>query len=117
MKNLTAGEIVGIVVALILAAAGAVTTVGGAIEKIAKAWRAAKAPNDRQDERLAALEEWRKEVDRKLDSDKTQLDEIHAGLRASFQAQLALLDHSLDGNNIEQMQNAKKALLQQLINK
>lgn len=117
MENLTPGEIVGIVVGLILAAAGAVTTVGGAVEKIVKAWRAAKAPNDRQDERLAALEKWREDVDRKLSSDKAQLDEIHRGLQASFQAQLALLDHSLDGNNIKQMQAAKEALQQHLINR
>ena len=117
MENLSAGEIAGIVVALVLAAAGAITTVGGAVEKIAKAWRAAKAPNDRQDERLADLEEWRKEVDRKLNNDKAQLDEIHEGLRASYQAQLALLDHGIDGNNVKQMQDAKEVLQKHLINR
>lgn len=101
----------------VLAAASAVVLLSNAAEKIVKAWRAAKAPNAKQDERIAALEEWRKEVDSKLTNDKEQLDEIHNGLRASYQAQLALLDHGIDGNNIKQMQDAKEALQQHLINR
>lgn len=114
---MSAWEIACLIGGGILAVAGAVTTVGSAIEKIAKGVRVAKAPNDRQDERITTLEEWRKDVDRKLNSDKAQLDEIYEGLRASFQAQLALLDHGIDGNNIEQMQHAKADLQKHLINK
>lgn len=115
MENLTPGQIVAVVCGLILAAAGAINTVGSAIEKIAKAKKAAQAPNEEQDRRLHELEEWRKEVDRKLSSDKMQLEEIHRGLQASYQAQLALLDHGIDGNNITQMQAAKQALQAHLI--
>lgn len=107
----------GLVLGGLLTLAGAITTIGSAAGHIVKAWRAAKAPNDRQDDRLADLEEWRKEVDRKLNSDKQQLDEIHEGLRASYQAQLALLDHGIDGNNIKQMQDAKVVLQKHLINR
>lgn len=101
----------------ILAWASAFVLLANAAEKIAKAVQAARAPNVKQDERLKDLEEWRKEVDRKLSSDKLQLAEIHEGLRASYQAQLALLDHGIDGNNIKQMQDAKEALQQHLINR
>ena len=104
-------------IAGVLAAAGAVTTVGTAVEKIVKAARAVKAPNDRQDARITSLEEWREEVDSKLKNDKAQLDSIESGLRASYQAQLALLDHGIDGNNIEQMQHAKADLQKHLINR
>lgn len=117
MDKLTPGQLVAALAGLILAAAGAVVTIGNALEKIAKAWRAAKAPNDEQNHRLDDLEAWRKEVDAKLNSDKAQLDAIQAGLRASYQAQLALLDHGIDGNNIEQMQHAKEALQMHLINR
>ncbi len=117
MENLTPGEIVVLIIGGLLALAGFINTVGSAAEKIAKAVSAAKAPNAHQDERLDALEEWRKEVDRKLNNDKEQLDEIHAGLQASYQAQLALLDHGIDGNNIKQMQDAKQVLQQHLISK
>lgn len=109
--------IAGLIVGGLLALAGFINTIGSAIERIAKGVRAAKAPNDRQDQRLTDLEEWRKEVDRKLNNDKEQLDEIHEGLRASYQAQLALLDHGIDGNNIKQMQDAKTVLQKHLISR
>lgn len=103
--------------AAILAVASAIVLLSNAAEKIVKAWQAAKAPNAKQDKRIEELEKWREEVDRKLSSDKQQLAEIHEGLRASYQAQLALLDHGIDGNNIKQMQDAKEALQQHLINR
>lgn len=117
MENLTPWEVFVVAVGALLAVATFINTVGSAVEKIAKARKAAQAPNDRQDERLSALEEWRKEVDQKLTSDKQQLDEIHDGLRASYQAQLALLDHGIDGNNIKQMQDAKALLQRHLCNR
>lgn len=100
-----------------LAVVSAFVLLANAAEKIAKARQAAKAPNVEQDKRIADLEKWREEVDRKLKSDKQQLAEIHEGLRASYQAQLALLDHGIDGNNIEQMQDAKVVLQRHLINR
>ena len=136
MQNLTPGEIVVLVCGLILAAAGAINTVGSALEKIAKAKKAAQAPNAEQDRRLHELEEWRKEMAAanlagRVDSlegwrteakdmlanDKRQLDDIHDGMRVSHLAQLALLDHALNGNNIDQMQDAKDALQKYLANK
>lgn len=117
MKNLTPWEVCAVVVGALLAVASAINVVASAWEKISNARKAAQAPNDRQDERLAALEAWRTEVDRKLSTDKEQLDEIHNGLRASYQAQLALLDHGIDGNNIKQMQDAKVVLQKHLINR
>ena len=103
--------------AAILAAASAIVLLSNAVEKIVKAVQAAKAPNAKQDEQIKELMEWRKDVDRKLNNDSKQLDEIHDGLRASFQAQLALLDHGIDGNNIKQLQDAKEGLLQHLTNR
>lgn len=114
---MTPTEIMWVVVGAILAICGAITTIGNAVEKIVKARKAAKAPNDEQNARLDELERWRGEVDRMLSNDKKQLDEIHDGLRASYQAQLALLDHGIDGNNIKQMQDAKTVLQKHLINR
>lgn len=113
MENLTAGQ----AWTALLAIASAVVLLSNAAKAIAAAWQAAKAPNDQQNDRIAALEKWREEVDAKLTNDKQQLDEIHDGLRASYQAQLALLDHGIDGNNIKQMQDAKEVLQKHLINR
>ena len=101
----------------VLAAASAVVLLSNAFRVLADGLEAAKAPNAKQDARISALEGWKVDVDRKLNQDKQQLDEIHDGLRASYQAQLALLDHGIDGNNLEQMQHAKEVLQQHLINR
>ena len=116
--------------------AAAVILLANAAEKIAKTVQAAKAPNAVQNDRIGDLEEWRKEMeaaklpgrvealegwkttaDTKLRNDKKELDDVHNGLRASHLAQLALLDHALNGNNIDQMQDAKDALQKYLANK
>ena len=76
MENLTPWEVCLVVVGALLALATAINTLGAAAEKIAKARRAAKAPNEAQDVRLTALEEWRKSVDAKLANDKQHLETI-----------------------------------------
>lgn len=103
--------------AWVLAAASAIVLLSNAAEKIGKAIQTAKAPNVRQDERISNLEEWRKGVDTKLDNDNKRLNVIDTGNRATQRALLALLDHGIDGNNIEQMQHAKEELQNHLINR
>lgn len=100
----------------IAAALAAIVLISNAVEKIVQAVKAAKAPNEQQNERLNALENWRKEVDRKLDRDNDRLRDIDSGNRVTQRALLALLDHGIDGNNIKQMQDAKEALQDHLIN-
>ena len=113
MENITPAQIW----ATVLAAASAFVLLSNAAEKIVKAWKAAKAPNAHQNERLDALEKWREEVDRKLNHDNDRLKDIETGTRAIMHAILALLDHGIDGNNIKQMQDAKTELQEHLINR
>lgn len=101
----------------LLAVASAIVLLGNAAEKIAAAWQKVKAPNVTQDKRLDAVEKHLEEVDKFLDTDKKRLDIIEDGNRATQRALLALLDHGIDGNNIAQMQEAKTALQNHLINR
>ena len=103
--------------AFVLAFASAVVLLANAAEKIAKAWRTAKAPNARQDARLDEHERHLEEIDKFLAIDKKRLDSIEEGNRATQRAILALLDHGIDGNNIKQMQDAKEALQNHLLNR
>ena len=113
MGELTAAEIwTGV-----LAVASAIVLLSNAAEKIGKAVQAAKAPNARQDERLQDLEEWRKKVDQALAKDLDRFTALDKGERVTQRALLALLDHGIDGNNIEQMQHAKEELQNHLINR
>lgn len=103
--------------ALLLAGASALVLLSSAAEKIAKAIRIAKAPNIKQDERLDKVEKHLEEVDQYLAADKRRLDSLDEGNRATQRALLALLDHGIDGNNIEQMKQAKTDLQNHLINR
>lgn len=113
MENVTPGAIL----TAVLAAASAFVLIAGAVEKIIQAVKAAKAPNAKQDDRLDALEAWRIEVDRKLMNDNVHLANIDSDNRVTQRALLALLDHGIDGNNIQQMQHAKEELQDHLINR
>jgi hypothetical protein len=105
----------------LLAAAAAFVLLSGAIEKIVNTVKTAKAPSrkqeDEQNKRLDELEEWRSNVDAKLNRDNDRLGDIEAGNHATLRALLALLDHGIDGNNIKQMQHAKEELQEHLINR
>ena len=112
MQNISITEVWGWIAAVL----AAIVLISNAAEKLVKAYKAAKAPNDQQNDRLNALENWRKEVDRKLNRDNDRLKDIDSGNRVTQRALLALLDHGIDGNNIKQMQDAKEALQDHLIN-
>lgn len=103
--------------ALMLGAASAIVLLANAAEKIIKAYKASKAPSDKQDARLDALEAWQKDVDRKLLRDNDHLLSIDEGNRVTQRAILALLDHGIDGNNVKQMQEAKAELQEYLISR
>lgn len=113
MENISGSEFWSVVLAI----ASAVVLLGNATDKIVKIVKAAKAPNIQQNERLVALESWREEVDSKLSHDHDQFESIYSGNRVTQRALLALLDHGIDGNNIEQMQHAKEELQNHLINR
>ncbi len=97
--------------------AAAAILIANAAEKIIAAVKAAKAPNATQDKRLDALEKWREDVDRRLLKGNTHFESIDDGNRVTQRALLALLAHGIDGNNTDQMKEAKKALETHLINR
>lgn len=107
----------GIVIGALLILAGAVNTIGSAIEKIAKVRRAAKAPNDEQNTRLDVLESRVNKHDLLLDNDNGRLKAIEHSNRVTQRALLGLLEHGIDGNSVERMQKSRKELEDYLIEK
>ena len=101
----------------VLAVASAIVLLSNAAEKIGKAIQAARAPSLQKDERLDDLEKRMTAAEKKLDKDKEHFDAIDASNRVTQVALLALLDHGIDGNNIDQMQHAKEELQTHLINR
>lgn len=74
-----------------------------------------KKPKTDQDKRITQLEARVNAMEGFLRNDKQRLDRMDEGQHVTMQALLALLDHNLDGNNIDQMQKAKEALQKHLI--
>lgn len=116
MENLSLGEIVAIVIGALLALAGAITTIGGAVEKIAKVRKAAKAPEQQQNAEIESIKKRLDKVELKLDNDKIQIDDAKECNHVLTKGMLALLEHGINGNNIDQMRDARNGVEAYLIN-
>jgi hypothetical protein len=113
MENVTPAEIW----TAVLAIASAIVLLANAARALVSAWKVAKAPAAEIDRRLNELEDRMTKAEKKLDKDQEHFEAIEASNRVTQVALLALLDHGIDGNNIDQMQHAKEELQTHLINK
>lgn len=106
---------------VILASCAAIITISGAIAVIAGLVDMAKSPNKKQDERLNALGEDVKKINarllegsRKFDSDAERMEGIEASMRATnkviIESLQALTAHAIDGNNTQELKEAKRSL-------
>jgi ribulose kinase len=116
MWEFSPGEIVTLVIGGILALAGAISTIGAAVEKIVKVVGAAKAPEQQQNAEIQEIKDRLDKVERKLDNDKIQIADSKECNHVLTQGMLALLEHGINGNNIDQMREAKKGVETYLIN-
>ena len=116
MENLSSGEIVALVIGGILALSGAVSTVGGAVEKIVKGVRAVKAPEQAQNVEIEGLKTRIKKLEDALVTDEKQLKDAKECNHVLTKGMLALLEHGINGNNIDQMRDAKNGVEAYLIN-
>lgn len=101
---------------VILAGASAIVLISNAVEKIVRAVRVAKAPETAQNEKISALEDRVKKVEDKLENDKRQIADIREGNHVLTKGMFALLEHGINGNNIDQMKDAKHDVEEYLIN-
>ena len=116
MENLTVGEILTFAIGCLLALAGAISTIGGAVEKIVKGVRAAKAPEQQQNVEIDDIKARLDKIETKLENDKKQIADSKECNHVLTQGMLALLEHGINGNNIDQMREAKKGVETYLIN-
>jgi ABC-type multidrug transport system fused ATPase/permease subunit len=113
---------------LILVICGAIITVSGAISVIINLANRAKKPNKLQDQRISALEEKVNNItdrlekgDRHFDSDQERMDALEQSMKETNQVIIeslqALTAHAIDGNNTQELKEAKKRLDDYLIKK
>lgn len=102
--------------AWLLAAASAFLLICNAVERIVAVVKAAKAPEAKQAEAIKQLQADVADIKEKLRKDKETLDDSQKANHITQEALLALLEHGLNGNNVEQMNKAKDKLQSYLIN-
>lgn len=85
--------------------------------------KSTKMPTDNLEERVSLLEKKMEfeikatfvEYDARFGRDKQKIEAIEDGNRVTYQALLALLNHTIDGNNEEEMNDARKEINKYLI--
>ena len=116
------------IVNIILAICGAIITISGAIAIIVKAVDKAKEPNKKQDERIGALEEEVAKINDRLqqgnirfETDAERMEKLEAAMKETnkviIESLQALTAHAIDGNNTQELKDAKKRLDDYLINR
>lgn len=120
LANLTWVEIWSIIAGTL---AGVILIIN-AIEKITNLIKTIKAPNVAQNERIDEMDKRFEKLERRFDKMEDKINDDHDRFvaidesnRITQRALLALLDHGIDGNNIDQMQHAKEELHNHLINR
>lgn len=98
-----------------LAICAGIVTIGKAFDWIEKTIVKARKPQTAQDDRLTELERRTDMCQQYLNSDKHRLDALEEGNRVTQRAILALLQHAIDGNDIDGLKEAHDELTDYLI--
>lgn len=90
---------------------------GSVIALLATVQKTVNKPNRTQDERLDALEKWREMVDERLVDGENHFCAIDEGNRVTQASLLALMNHAVNGNDIENLKKARDELQSYLVKK
>ena len=88
-------------------------------EKIAATYMLENADNKRTvvvNDEIETIKGRLDKIERKLENDKQQINVIREGNHVLTKGMFALLEHGINGNNIEQMRSAKQDVEAYLIN-
>lgn len=105
MESITIGQVKDFAIVL-LALAGVVVLIGNVI-KTFKDWR---KPHDN-------LNEWKRNVDDKLDADNERLKSMEDGNKVICRGILALLSHEINGNSDDKLRASQTEITNYLIDR
>lgn len=91
-----------------LAICGGISIIAGGVAVIYNLFKKAKQPDTERDETL-------KKHTQMLDNDNKRLKELEESNKIMMQSMLALMSHSIDGNHIEDLKQARDDLQKYLI--
>lgn len=101
----------------ILGAANAIVAISAAIGALVAGAAFLLKPFKKLEERVSKLENERSESEASRTDLRKEVDTLKEGNKVMQLAMLALLDHGIDGNNVEQMKQAKELLQMHLVEK
>lgn len=116
------------IINILLAICGAIITIAGAVTIILRVVAKLKAPEQKQNDRIEAVELKIKGVEEKLEvyksqfrSDDLRMFKMEQSMKESnkiiIEGLQALTQHAIDGNNVEELKAAKRRLDDYLIDK
>jgi hypothetical protein len=101
-----------------LGVCGGITTVAAAIGAIYRWVKMAKAPNERQNERLDEHDKILERHEKMLKNDNERMHQAEEGSRLTMRSLFALLSYNINGqSDTKQMQEVRDDLQKWLINK
>ncbi len=100
-----------------LAICGAIITVLTVWNMVESRVKSIKEPTQTLSSRVAVIESKIEEYEQRFKRDKERIEEIERGNRITQRSLLALLNHDLIGDNVEEMTDVKKELENYLINR
>ena len=95
---------------------GAIITVLTVWNMVESRVKSIKEPTQTLSSRVAVIESKIEEYEQRFKRDKERIEEIERGNRITQRSLLALLNHDLIGDNVEEMTDVKKELENYLIN-
>lgn len=113
MENFTANDVwFAIVVVIVVGMA-----IMNVVDKFLSLKNKVKEPENIQNNEIELLKDRVGKLERKVDNDGKHLNNIDDSMRVTQRGMLALLGHGIDGNNTDEMKEARTELQQHLINK
>lgn len=103
MEELNVVQVKDFIIVL-LAIAGAIVLIGNVVKTI-RDWRKPSAN----------MQEWKREVDQKLDNDNKRLTAIEEGNKVMTRGMLALISHELNGNSNDKLLASQTEITNYLI--
>lgn len=105
----------GDLIASVITICGLITAVAAVITLIINLVKKAKLPTITQDDRIAKCEERLDVVEDLMEKDVKRFEKVEESNRIIQRSILALLEHGIDGNNVDAMKKAKENLKEYLI--
>ena len=100
-----------------LVVCGAIITILTVWNMVESRVKAIKEPTTTLSSRVAVIESKIEEYEQRFKRDKEKIEEIEKGNRITQRTLLALLNHDLIGDNIDEMNDVKRELENYLINR